>query len=253
MKLGLEGKRVLISGASRGIGRAIAEAFAAEGCRLALNARDAVTLKEAAKAFGDDVVVLPGDVTDSAEAQRMVERAAEQLGGLDVLVTNVGSGRSVPPGQETPDEWQRVFSLNLFSATTLVGAATPHLAEQGGSIVCISSICGNETVSGAPVTYSAAKAALNAFVSGISRPLGASSIRINAIAPGNILFEGSVWERKLAEDRNAVEGMLAREVALQALGTPQDIARFAVMLAAPDTAFASGAVFTVDGGQTRGN
>ncbi|MBO6538829.1 MAG: SDR family oxidoreductase [Rhizobiaceae bacterium] len=252
MKSGLEGKRVLVSGGSRGIGRAIAGAFAAEGCRLALNARDADALQKTASALGPDVIALPGDVTDPAVASGVVEAAAGRLGGLDVLVTNVGSGRSVPPGQETPEEWQRVFAINLFSATTLVGAATPHLAKQGGSIVCISSICGNEAIPGAPVTYSAAKAALNAFVSGISRPLGASGIRINAIAPGNILFEGSVWERKLAEDRNAVESMLTREVALQSLGTPEDVARFAVILAAPDTGFASGAVFTVDGGQTRG-
>ena len=102
---------------------------------------------------------------------------------------------------------------------------------------------------GAPVTYSAAKAALHAYVRGIARPLGKLGIRINAIAPGNILFEGSVWSRKLQENSAAVESMLERDVALARLGTPRDVAELVAYLVSPRSGFASGAVWTLDGGQ----
>jgi NAD(P)-dependent dehydrogenase (short-subunit alcohol dehydrogenase family) len=171
------------------------------------------------------------------------------LGGLDILVCNVGSGRSVPPGEETYEEWQRVFALNLWSTTNTVEAASEALAASRGVIVCVSSICGHEVVPGAPVTYSAAKAALQAYVRGIARPLGKQGIRINAVAPGNILFDGSVWSRKLAEDAGAVQTMLERDVALARLGTLRDVAELVSYLASPRATFATGGVWTLDGGQ----
>jgi NAD(P)-dependent dehydrogenase (short-subunit alcohol dehydrogenase family) len=115
----------------------------------------------------------------------------------------------------------------------MVEAAGKALAATKGSIVCISSICGNEVVPGVLVTYSAAKAALNSYVRGIARPLGKQGIRINAIAPGNILFDGSVWSRNLAEDESAVKKMLERDVALNQLGTPMNVAELAAYLVSP--------------------
>ena len=116
-------------------------------------------------------------------------------------------------------------------------------------IVCVSSICGLEVVPGAPVTYSSAKAALHAYVRGISRPLGKMGVRINAVAPGNILFDGSVWSRKLAEDAGAVRNMLEYDVSLARLGTPRDVAELVAYLASPRASFATGGVWTLDGGQ----
>src|SRR5690606_19972121 len=107
------------------------------------------------------------------------------------------------------------------------------------------------TIPGAPVTYSAAKSALNAFVAGISRPLGAKGIRINAVAPGNIVFDGSVWQRKLREDAAAVEAMLVRDVPLRRLGTPEDVAELVLYLSSPRASFATGQIWTLDGGQVR--
>lgn len=248
MELELAGKTALITGSSRGIGRAIAEMLHAEGCRVALNGRNEEDLVSAAADLPGAVVVA-GDVTRPEEAQRIVADATVALGWLDILVCNVGSGSSVPPGDETLEEWQRVFALNLWSATNVVEAAREGLAVSQGVIVCVSSICGLEVVPGAPITYSAAKAALHAYVRGIARPLGKQGIRINAVAPGNILFDGSVWERKLVEDTDAVRDMLERDVALARLGSPRDVAELVAYLASPRTKFATGGVWMLDGGQ----
>lgn len=251
MQLELSGKTALVTGSSKGIGRAIAEALQAEGCLVAINGRNPADLAVAAAEL-PGAIAIAGDVTRPEEAQRVVAESVKTLGNLDILVCNVGSGRSVPPGEETPAEWQRVFALNLWSTTNSVEAATAALAASKGAIVCVSSICGLEVISGAPVTYSAAKAALHAYVRGIARPLGKQGIRINAVAPGNILFDGSVWSRKLDGDPAAVKELLERDVALTRLGTPREVADLVVYLASPRSGFATGGVWTLDGGQTRG-
>jgi len=250
MELELSGKNALVTGSSGGIGLAVAAALQAEGCRVALNGRDAARLQEAGRKLGC-VATIAGDVTDSLQARRIVAEATVALGGLDILVCNVGSGRSLPPGQETPGEWQRVFAQNLWSTTNMVEAARQALARSRGTIVCISSICGSEVIPGAPITYSAAKAALHAYVRGIARPLGVEGVRINAIASGNILFDSSIWAKKIENDIAGVEAMLAREVALARLGTPSDIAATVTYLVSPRAAFATGAIWTLDGGQVR--
>jgi 3-oxoacyl-[acyl-carrier protein] reductase len=252
VQLQLQGKSVLVTGSSKGIGRAIAEAFLAEGAEVAFNGRNADELERIVAAqAGGKAIAIRGDVSKPDQARAVIEQVLAVFGKLDVLVCNVGSGRSVSPGKETHEEWLRVFDLNLWSSTNMVEAGRNALAKSGGAIVCISSVCGQELVLGAPLTYSAAKAALNAYVRGISRPLGKQGVRINAIAPGNILFEGSVWQRKLNEDAAAVEQMLARDVALTRLGAPLDVANLALWLASPVASFCTGSIFVVDGGQVR--
>jgi 3-oxoacyl-[acyl-carrier protein] reductase len=123
------------------------------------------------------------------------------------------------------------------------------LEANGGAIVCISSICGQEFVPGAPLTYSAAKAALNSYVRGIARPLGKIGVRINAIAPGNILFDNSVWKKKLDDDTDTVYNMLSTYVALGELGAPRHVANLALWLASSASSFCTGSIFVVDGGQ----
>lgn len=248
MQLDLTEKVALVTGSSKGIGWAIAQTLHAEGCRVALNGRNAADLS-AATAQLTGAIGVAGDVTQPAEAQQIIAEVLSTFGRLDILVCNVGGGRSVAPGNETADEWHRVFALNLWSTTNSVEAAYDALVASRGAIVCISSICGLEVIPGAPVTYSAAKAALHAYVRGIARPLGKQGVRINAVAPGNILFDGSVWSRKLEEDMPAVQAMLTKDVALGSLGTPADVASLVAYLASPRSGFASGGVWTLDGGQ----
>lgn len=250
MELGLSGKAVLVTGSSRGIGYAIAQTLHAEGCKVALNGRTATDLTAAAASLPGAIAV-SGDVSCPQDARRVVAETIRSFGHLDILVCNVGSGRSVAPGAETPGEWQRVFALNLWSATNSVEAAREALAASRGAIVCVSSICGLEVVAGAPVTYSAAKAALHAYVRGIARPLGKDNVRINAVAPGNIVFDGSTWSRKLAENGEAVQAMLDKDVALGRLGTAREVAGLVAYLASPRAGFATGAIWNLDGGQVR--
>lgn len=251
MQLELDGKTALITGSSRGIGRAIAEAFHREGCNVMLNARAEAPLQRAAGTLGGRTGFFACDVTDARACAALVAATLDKFATIDVLVCNVGSGASVRPGEESSAEWQRMLAINLASCTNMVEAAQAPLIASRGAVVCISSICGVETVPGAPVIYSAAKAALNAYVRGLARPLGAASVRINAIAPGNIAFEGSVWADKLAADPAGVEVMLKRDVALGRLGRPDEIADLALFLASPRAAFTTGSVYVADGGQVR--
>jgi 3-oxoacyl-[acyl-carrier protein] reductase len=251
MNLGLAGKVALVTGSSRGIGHAVALALERQGCRVAINGRNAATLGQSAQAFQTPPLQVLGDVSDPAEAGRVVQQVVSQFGQLDIVVANVGGGRSVPPGQEDHAEWQRVFALNLWSTTNTVEAARSALALTRGCVVCVSSICGNGVIPGAPLTYSVAKAALHAYVAGVARPLGAVGVRIVAVAPGNILFPGSVWERKLGEDAAAVARMLHAEVPLARLGSADEVAELVCIAASPRSGFATGCVWTLDGGQTR--
>ncbi len=248
MQLDLIKKVALITGSSKGIGWGIAQTLHAERCHVVLNGRNEADLIAATTQLDESIGVV-GDVTNPVEAQRIVAEVLRTFGRLDIVVCNVGSGRSVPPGHETAEEWQRVFALNLWSTTNIVEAARDALVASKGAVVCVSSICGLEVIPGAPVTYSAAKAALHAYVRGIARPLGKQGVRINAIASGNILFDGSTWSHKLAEDAPAVQAMLSKDVALGSLGTPLDVASLVAYLASPRSGFATGGVWALDGGQ----
>ena len=249
MDLRLTGKRVLVTGASRGIGFGIAQAFHAEGCEVVSNSRSKKNLSSSIakreRWFGVD-----GDVTDPLKAHDVVRQTVDILGGIDVLICNVGSGKSVPPGQESFSDWNKSLLENLLSTTNTVEAAISELRKSKGVIVCISSICGIEVVRGAPVTYSSAKAALNAYIRGISVPLGADGVRINGIAPGNILFEGSVWDKKIKENACKVDHMLNEQVPLKRLGDLSDITNLALWLASPLSSFCTGSIHICDGGQT---
>lgn len=249
MDLHLNNKIALVTGSSAGIGYAIARELAREGCKVILNGRNDSSLLEAQKSLPNSEAIV-ADLTIDDECRNLVEKAITLFGRLDILVTNVGSGVSVPPGKEDRQEWNRLLDVNLHSATQVIRAAYRHLSETQGSILCVSSICGQEAL-GCPIAYAGAKAALNSFVSNFARVCGQDSVRINALILGNILFSGSVWERKLNEDREQVEEMLTKDVPLRKLGTLDDVSKMAVFLLSPAASFVTGSRIIVDGGQTR--
>lgn len=250
MDFDLKNKKVFISGSSKGIGYSIARKFLEEGAKLVINARSKKELKLASTSL-DNCKFALGDVSDPSKAKKVIKEANYILKGIDIIVCNVGNGKSVSPGKETYTEWQKVFSQNFFSATNLIEASKNYLEKSQGSIVCISSICGIETIPNAPVTYSVAKSALNSYVKAISLPLAKKGIRINAVAPGNINFEGSVWSKKIKQNPKAVKKMLEDNVPLEKFGSPEDISNAVLWLSSGYANFVSGSVFISDGGQTR--
>lgn len=250
MDLNLKNKKVFVSGSSQGIGLSIAKKFIQEEANVVINSRNEDNLKKVVASMKNCASV-SGDLTNPHVASEIIMKAADILGGIDILICNVGSGSSVPPGKENYEEWQRVFGINFFSATNIIEASGNFLKKSKGSIVCISSICGNETIPGAPITYSVAKSALNSYVKSMSFSLAGHGIRINAVAPGNIDFDGSVWSKKLSENPDSVHKMLENNVPLNKLGSTDDVANLVLWLSSDIANFVTGSIFTTDGGQTR--
>ena len=180
----------------------------------------------------------------------MIKKIIHDYGRLDILVCNVGDGTSALPGKENSKDWQTMFDINLQSATNVISAAKDELSKSKGSIICVSSIAGLNVL-GAPIPYSAMKSALNTFVKCSARPLGQQNIRINAIAPGNIIFEGSVWQKKKKTNPSLVKKILTDEVSLHRFGKPDEIGDLAAFLSSPRSSFITGSVYVIDGGQIR--
>jgi 3-oxoacyl-[acyl-carrier protein] reductase len=257
MDLRLGNQVVFVAGSSRGIGKAIAAALLAEGACVVLTGRDEDSLRSAeieltTPANQGRILAIRGDFADPATIARAFAQTVQHFGRIDHLVANLGTGSGKPGWDQPEEEWQRLFELNFFASVRLTQAALPHLLSNsnGGSILYISSIVAIEATP-APLPYSAAKAALVNYSKNLARMLGPKNVRVNTIAPGNIFFPGGSWERHLSSRREAVETMLQIEVPQQRFGTPEEIASLAVYLCSSQAAFATGACYVMDGGQTR--
>lgn len=241
---------IVIGGGSKGIGLSIAKHLLNLGSIVITCSRTRPKLGQISKAK-DHIVPFIVDLSNEADTKKAIADIVDKYGYISAVVCNAGNGRSVPPGNESFDEWQRIFAANLWTTTNLVEASVPFLQKTMGSIVCISSICGEEVVPNAPVTYSAAKSALNSYVRGIARPLGKKNIRINGISLGNMFFEGSTWEQKLKDNPSAVNSLLNDEVSIQKFGHPQDVSNLVEYLLSDLSCYASGSIWRLDGGQAR--
>ena len=250
MDLELNGRRALITGASRGLGRAIAERLAEEGCQLALCARADEPLRAAAeelRARGATVHAQSVDVTDAPALEDFVDAAAQALGGLDLLVANAGGAQG---GAEltdtTAEDWQRTFDLTVVHSAVVARAATRHMGE-GASIVLVSSVSGLRPQP--KPQYAAAKAALIHLAASLGRELGPRGIRVNALSPGSILFPGGSWERRATADPAAFAAFVEREFPHGRLGTAEEIADATAFLLSPRASWINGTNLVVDGGQ----
>ena len=254
MSFDFKGKTALVTGASKGIGKEIAITLLKQGCKVIFISRNLKNLNKVfieLNEFRNMYFPVVGDVSNLKDVEKIYKKSKSIFNTIDYLVCNVGHSESKSPGSESYEEWQRMFHLNFFSTTNIIETFKDDLALSKGSIVCISSICGQEIIPGAPITYSVAKSALNAYVKGIALPFGKKNIRINAIAPGNILFEKSIWDSKLKTNKARVLKMLRENVPLKKFGTPKDIASLTSWLLSKEASFVTGAIFVSDGGQTR--
>lgn len=256
MDLELNDKVAFIAGSTRGIGLAIARAFLREAAKVVITGRNADSLEEAvaslAKVAGTQrVLSVQGDMTDAVNIRRALDETVSTFGGIDAVVANLGSGVGRSGWDLNLDDWQSSLNINLLGGMALASAVLPNLIERGGgSLTFISSIVGVESVS-APVPYSAAKAAVQSAMKNLSRLVGPDGVRVNAVAPGNVLFPGGSWEDKLRERREFFEQYIQSEVPLQRFARPEEIADAVVFLASERASFITGACLVVDGGQTR--
>jgi 3-oxoacyl-[acyl-carrier protein] reductase len=250
MDLGLAGMRALITGGTKGIGRAIAEHFAAEGADVAICARDTAQVTQTVATLASRGVRATGralDVADGPALTAWVTEAAGELGGLDIVVSNVSA---LAIGQDEAS-WQAEFSTDMMGTVRTVNAAMPFLEQsKAGSIVVIASVSGRE-VDFAAGPYGVFKAALIHYAKGLSYQLAGRGIRVNALSPGNTYFPGGVWEK--IEQGNPE--LFSQAMALNPtgrMGRPEEMARAVVFLASPAASFITGTNLVVDGALTRG-
>ena len=256
MNLNINNKKILITGASRGIGLAIAESFLQEGAKTCLVSRGSNALLENEKKLQDiygleNSFACKCDCTNIESLNSLKNRVKDKWGSLDIVVVNVGDGRSVSDALPDDEQWQKTWNNNFESALQTARTFLPMLEKSKGCLLFVSSITGMEAF-GAPTDYSTAKSAIIALAKNMARKLASDNIRVNVIAPGNVYFEGGSWDEKIQQDKKCVDEIIKSTVPMNCFATPQEIADSAVFLCSDRAGFITGATLVIDGGQTVG-
>ncbi len=253
MDLRLAGRKVLVTGASKGIGLEIARTVALEGSSVAICARDGGPLSDAAdqlRSLGVQVFVQSVDVTAEGELAAFVDAAAQALGGLDSVVANAGGSYGGALLESTRGEWRDSFELNVGHAAELLRASSSHLTgSDSPAAVLISSISGTKPAPRAQ--YGVSKAGLIYLAAALARELSPQHIRVNTVSPGSILFPGGGWDNLRVNDPPKFQAFLDRDLPEGRLGTVEEVARVVVFLLSPMASWINGANIAVDGAQGR--
>ena len=248
MDLGLKDQKALVTGGTKGIGRAIADALAAEGCDVAICARTEADVTAAVAALSDTGVKATGqafDVGDGDALRGWIAAAADELGGLDIVVSNVTGANA-----RGEDGWRSNFNYDMLGAVRCVEAATPFLEQSSnGNIVMISSTAALEKFIGAG-PYNAMKAALLQYAGALSQDLAPKGIRVNSVSPGPIFIEGGSWDQIKQHMTPFYESTLA-DIPLGRMGSAAEVAAQVALLASPLAGFTTGTNVVIDGGITK--
>ena len=255
MNLGLNGKNVIVTGSSKGIGLSIAKGFLEEGANVCIASRGSKKLfeieKELKKKFSSEkVLAIQCDCVNSDSLTSAREKIETLWGGLDIVVINVGSGTSSLDALPSKGDWEISWNNNFESALQTSRTFLPTLNGSEGNLLFISSIAGIESF-GAPTAYSTAKAAIIALSKNMARKL-APNVRVNVLAPGNVFFKGGTWDHKIKKNKHLVEEMLDEKVPMGRFASPEEISDAAVFLCSERAKFITGSTLVVDGGQTVG-
>jgi 3-oxoacyl-[acyl-carrier protein] reductase len=247
-------KVALVAGSSRGIGKAIAHVLLREQYRTLITGREGssvqTTVDEFKEQFEDDVLGFAGDLTNEIVVRAALDTVAKTWGEkLDTVVINIGNGRGKTGWDLGERDWQNSFNINFWGPVRIAQATIPMLAPNS-TIVFIASIAGMERLP-APLPYSAAKAALINYAKNLAWVTADLSIRVNCIAPGNILFPGGSWEAHLRDRGDQVLSYVNSEVASKRFGTPEEVAETVGFLCSAKASFITGTCVVVDGGQSR--
>ena len=238
-------KKVLVSGSSFGIGFDIARNFANHGCQIGLNGKRKLKLKKAQKKIKNSEI-FQFDLSKKNTFKLLRSQIKKRFGNLDILICNLGNSDF----SKNHLDITYSFEKNFFPTVNLISSLS-DLINKNGRIICISSICGLEYVEGSPFGYSIAKSAINSYVKCYSRFYAKKKITINAIAPGNILFKNSVWEKKLLKNKAKVINYVKKNVPLNRFGSASDISSLCLYLCSDEAQFINGSIITIDGGQTK--
>ena len=256
MNLNLNNKKVLITGASTGIGLTVAESFLQEGVKTCLVSRGSKALFENEKKLQDiygleNSFACKCDCTNIESLNSLKNRVKDKWGSLDIIIVNVGDGRSVPDALPDNEQWQETWNSNFESALQTARIFLPMLKKSEGCLLFVSSIAGIEAF-GAPTDYSTAKSAIIALAKNMARKLASDNVRVNVVAPGNVYFKGGSWDGKIQQDKHRVDVMIKSTVPMNRFARPQEVADSVVFLCSDRASFITGATLVVDGGQTTG-
>lgn len=255
MDLGIKGKNVVVTGASQGTGASIAYRFLEEGANVLILSRGSDQLFRTESQFQTEfgknrIQAAICDCTKKIALRKLVENIGQILNCVDIVVANVGDGRSVPDPLPDEEQWKKTWDTNFESALLTARTFLPMLQETKGTFLFVSSITAMEAF-GAPVDYSTAKTAVAALAKNMARKL-AKQVRVNVLAPGNIYFPGGSWDEKIKQDPERVKKIIETTVPMNRFGRPEEMADAAVFLCSERAKFITGSVLTVDGGQTVG-